>query len=355
LLFYLLFFAVPVALRLMLGQNSPRQQFVYRIVLAAFFILSAFRHEIGCDWFGYREHYLDQQPAGFGDALSKPEWLWFFFLECLDQLGLDYVWANIVTSAVFFYGISVFARRQPDPLGFLVLLFPILIINLPMSGIRQAAAIGLICIAFTAFMDRRLFRFVFWVAIAASLHTSAVLFLLFAPLCLRTNMSQGVRVLLTALCALPGVWVMMGARSFDVALARYVDTSIQAAGAWLRVPLVAGTGMIFFLFRRRWQMLFPADVLLMTAGALMMIGCLVLLTTSSVIADRYGYYLVPLQIAMLTRFQYLVSGSNRFFAYVGPYLLIGGAFVFWMLNSSLFDRCYVPYETWIFSPPAGFP
>ena len=60
-----------------------------------------------------------------------------------------------LSSAIFFLGVHVLARRQPDPLGFLVLLFPILIINMPMSGIRQGAAIGLLCIAFVAFIDRR--------------------------------------------------------------------------------------------------------------------------------------------------------------------------------------------------------
>ena len=53
-------------------------------------------------------------------------------------------------------------------------------------------------------------------------------------------MSSGVRVLLTLLCALPGLWIMMGTQSFDLALARYIDTSTQASGAWLRVQVAEG-------------------------------------------------------------------------------------------------------------------
>ena len=96
-------------------------------------------------------------------------------------MGLPYPVANIASSAVFFLGVHVLARRQPDPLGFLVLLFPILIINMPMSGIRQGAAIGLLCIAFVAFIDRRPLWFAFWVVLAAGFHISVLIFMLLLP------------------------------------------------------------------------------------------------------------------------------------------------------------------------------
>ena len=76
----------------------------------------------------------------------------------------------------FFWGIHVFAKRQPDPLSFLILTFPILIINMPMSGIRQGAVIGLICIALVHFSDCRPLKFIMWVLIASGFHLSAIVF-----------------------------------------------------------------------------------------------------------------------------------------------------------------------------------
>ena len=64
-------------------------------------------------------------------------------------------------------------------MGYLSLAFPVLIINMPMSGIRQAAAIGIMCFAYNAFNDRRLIRFVFCVIVASGFHSSAVSFLIF--------------------------------------------------------------------------------------------------------------------------------------------------------------------------------
>ena len=43
----------------------------------------------------------------------------------------------------------------------LAVAFPILVINMPMSTIRQAAAIGIMCFAYNAFNDRRSILFVF--------------------------------------------------------------------------------------------------------------------------------------------------------------------------------------------------
>ena len=54
----------------------------------------------------------------------------------------------MISSFTFFFGAHYMAQRQQNRIAFLILLFPVLIINMPMSGIRQASAIGALCIAF---------------------------------------------------------------------------------------------------------------------------------------------------------------------------------------------------------------
>ena len=153
------------------GQGTARNQ-LYFIVLALLFVFSAFRYQVGCDWSGYYYQYLGAADFDWSSVTKIREPIWWAILGWIQSKGLPYPVANIASSAVFFLGVHVLARRQPDPLGFLVLLFPILIINMPMSGIRQGAAIGLLCIAFVAFIDRRPLRFAFWVVLAAGFHTS---------------------------------------------------------------------------------------------------------------------------------------------------------------------------------------
>ena len=162
------------------GQGMARNQ-LYFVVLAALFVFSAFRYQVGCDWSGYYYQYLGAANFDWSSVTEIREPIWWVILGWIQSMGLPYPVANIASSAVFFLGVHVLARRQPDPLGFLVLMFPILIINMPMSGIRQGAAIGLLCIAFVAFIDRRPLWFAFWVVSAAGFHISVLIFMLLLP------------------------------------------------------------------------------------------------------------------------------------------------------------------------------
>src|SRR5690606_33491345 len=164
--------------------------------------------------------------AGFQAALGRREPLWWVTIELTQRMGLPYPWLNVFSSAIFFTGVHVFARRQPDSLAFLILLFPILIINMPMSGIRQGAAIGLMCIAFAAFLDRRLIQFSVWTVVAAGFHSSSLVFLLLLPL-VRGSYSKR-RLLAAGLLAIPGGLLIISGESGEIAVSRYIDSNIDA-------------------------------------------------------------------------------------------------------------------------------
>lgn len=351
-LFYLAVYLVLILMRLAMGEYARTNPGIYRVIVLALFLISAFRFEVGCDWGGYNAQLEQEKVQGIGKALANREWLWFLFLHIIARLGINYAWINVVAAAAFFAGVHVFARRQYDRVGFLVLLFPVLVMNLPMSGIRQGVAVGLMCVAFTAFMDRRVVKFVILTAIAGSIHSSAIIFLLLVPFCL--NLRPGVQMATAAVLALPGLYLLLTGSAADVAFSRYVGSNIEAAGANYRVALVFGTGFVFFfLFRRAWQQFYPHDFPLMLLGAFMMFGTGALLLLSSVIADRTGYYLVPLQAAMFARIPYLPIRSGRPLYFIAPYTVFLVVFVGWMTMSSLFSLCYVPYKTWLFGGHAS--
>ena len=138
------------------------------------------------------------------------------------------------------------ARRQPNPLAYLVLLFPVLIINMPMSGIRQGAAIGVMFIAFMAFADRALIRFVVLTLVAAGFHPSALLFLLLAPLV--TGKYSRDRLLLAASLALPGALRIADGEAVDTAIYRYIDTDANAAGGLFRIGVLGFSALYFLWF-----------------------------------------------------------------------------------------------------------
>lgn len=335
----------------MAGAQGARRQ-VYYLVLFALFLFSAFRFQVGCDWGGYYFQYLAAENLDWSIIRDTREPFWWAILRWIQDMGLPYPVANIVSSAVFFIGVHVLARRQPDPLGFLVLLFPILIINMPMSGIRQGAAIGLVCIAFAAFVDRRPIWFAVWVVLAAGFHASALIFLLLLPLA--TGRYTKTRLIVAAILAVPGTFFLASGESAEVATSRYIGTGVEAFGGAFRVGILGLSALYFFLFaRKKWLRSFPQDYSLASIGAIGMVLAFLLIPVSSVIGDRFGYYLIPIQAMIFARLPFLPFRSNHALHSALPYLGLLLVFFVWTQISWHFQQCYVPYDSWLFGLPTN--
>lgn len=329
--------------------TPPLRRRVFPWALLAIFAFSAFRYEVGCDWTGYEVQFDLGGETSLTDIGGDP--LWWGLVQLLQTAGLSYVSLNVASSLVFFYGIYRLSLRQTDPLGFLVLIFPVLIINLPMSGIRQATAAGILCFAFMAFTDRRPARFSILVAFAALFHSSAAIFIILWPLiAMRITLF---RAIVAALLAAPATFFLAGTDAAQVATSRYVGTDVEAAGAMYRVGLLCLTGLVYLLiYRRAWEKAFPSDYSLVTLGAWIMLVLPFGLLASGVISDRLGYYLVPIQAMILSRLPEVTPRQWKRVVTVTPYVVVTSVFAVWMMYSTLFELCYVPYDTWLLGMPS---
>lgn len=342
-----------VLLRAILPWRRKVDDSFYWIVLAILFLFVGFRFEVGCDWSGYLVHYRIQGDAGYEEALLRREPGWWALVETIEQFDLPYPALNVAVSVIFFFGLHALARRQPDPLGFLILAFPLLIVNIPMSALRQAAAVGLICIAFLAFLDRRLLRFLFWMAVASLFHSSAIVFLLLAPM-VHGSYTKA-RLFASALLAIPGLFMLANTPAGEWATDRYIESSNMAHGAVFRLATLSITGLLFFLLARRpWSRHFAGDYKFASLGALMMLAIFPMAFYSSIASDRFGYYLMPIQLMILARLPQLFRVHGSAALYLSPYLAMGLVFLVWTQLSWHFDQCYQPYRSWLFGlPQAG--
>lgn len=334
-------------------QGRARKQ-IYAVVLFSLFLFSAFRYQVGCDWSGYYFQYAIAANFDWSTLTSIREPIWWAILAWINERGLPYPVANVISNTIFFAGVNILARRQPDPFGFLVLLFPILIINMPMSGIRQGAAIGLVCIAFTAFIDRRPLKYAIWIVLAGGFHTSALIFMLLLPVA--TGRYTGARLMLAAIIALPGAYFLASSEAAEVATNRYVNSGVDAAGAAFRVGILGLSSLYFFVFvQKKWTIAFPGDYSLASIGAIGMSLAFILVPISTVIGDRFGYYLIPIQAMIFARLPFLPLRNNASLHSAAPYLGLLLVFTVWSQLSWHFQQCYIPYRTWIVGFPGGDP
>lgn len=323
---------------------------LYWIIMAAMFLFVAFRFEVGCDWSGYLNHFEIVGSPSYDRSIVRRDPGWWLMIEAIGAVGLPYPFVNVATAIIFFAGVHALARRQPDPFAFLAFLYPVLVVNMSMGALRQAIAIGLVCVAFTAMMDRRVVRFGIWVGLASLFHQSALIFALLLPLVGgRYNWS---RLAVAALLAIPGIVFLWSGEAVAIATARYVDTDLVAQGAIFRVMFIVLSGLAFRLFlRSAWKRAWPKDYDFVLIGSLGMMAMVAILPVSTVIADRLAYYLVPVQAVIFARIPYLPTRDSRRVLATVPWVALLALFVVWMATSDHFEQCFVPYQTWI----GGYP
>lgn len=317
--------------------------FFYWFILIGLYLFVGFRFEVGCDWWGYLINFSFPIAITYGEAFATSEPGHWGLILLLHDLGAPYQYLNAVTAGLFFIGLHFLARRQPDPLAFLALCFPILIVNMPMSAIRQGAAIGFMCLAYLAFIDRRLVGYIAWVLIGTSFHSSILVFLAFAPFVISPVDRK--HVIYATILAVPGLYLLSLTDAAELANTRYIESDIEASGAIYRISILLLSGLFFqLILAPNWRRNFSEDYRLATLGAWAMVGIIPLIFISSVIADRFSYYLIPIQVMIFARIPYLDLKKNRQLYAVLPYIFLTVIFVVWTQFSWHFNQCYLPYK-----------
>ena len=331
------------------GRPTIRQR-VYFATLIIVAFATAFRFDVGCDWPGYYFQWIKSLELGSENLLGGRDGGWAATLGLVQALGLDYPVLNVVTAVIFFIGAHRFAKTQPDRLGYLFFLLPVLVVNMPMSALRQAAAIGFIFWALIAFIEHRTVRYVVFVVVASLFHSSAVIFILLAPL-VNGRLSHQ-RLAMVGLLAIPALVLIATSEAADVATTRYLETDREAFGAVFRLAFLGLGSLLFFVFLRRpWREQSYADYRLALIGSIAAFALIPAIFASTIIADRLGYYLIPIQAMIFARIPFIEGLRNR--NLLRDLAVVGSLtfFFVWALTSSHFERCYLPYQTWILGYP----
>lgn len=327
------------------GRFAARR-YMYYGAIPMILLFVCLRWNIGCDFGSYLRHAEDFGQMPWADALYMPEPGYWLLVVALNRLGLEFPAINIVAALVFFVGIWRYSKDEPDPLTFVMLIFPLLILNIPMSAIRQAMSMGLLCFALVAFQDRSLWRYVLYVVVAAQFHQSAIAFLALAPLLISNR--TAIQIAIGVPAAVAVVYFLATSDTAASYTEAYVDSGVDAAGGAARVAIVAATGLGFIMFLRpRWKYFFPRDYQLVFYFSLIMIACAPLVYYSSVLGDRFSYYTMPVAYMVQSKAYLMFAGPRRTLLYVLPFVVSGLALLAWSQLSWIFAVCYVPYKTWI--------
>ncbi len=271
----------------------------WRLMFVLLVLMIGLRHEVGGDWFSYVEHIRMASFDTLQQVLKQGDPAYGLLNWLAARLDLGPYFVNTVCAALFALGLVVFCRAQPLPWLALVVAVPYLVTVVAMGYTRQGVAIGLAMLALVALADRKILRFVVFVALAATFHKSAVILM---PLAVLGDARHRGWTALWVGVASVLFYVLLLQDSVEALSAGYLVAKYDSSGAAIRVAMNAVPAVLFLWFRQRFVMASNDRTFWtwMALGALAFIVLLVV-SPSSTAVDRVALYWIPLQLFVLSR------------------------------------------------------
>lgn len=303
-----------------------------------------FRFQTGCDYLGYLHRWDNFFPPERLSQLFQGEEAGFSFLMgWLIANEFEYTSLNVVASAILVACYIRFASAHPYARVILALLFPVIIIQLGMSGIRQALAGGFLMLAFNAFMRRQKIWTAAWIVVGMQFHTSVVMFL---PIALLAGREVNTLKLAASLAVLGPVAAMLLSDRFDTYESRYIEGSVTSGGAIIRYVLIFLPAPFFIYHQKKLRETFPDAYPLLKFATLTILALAPLVVLSSIALHRLNYYVMPLSI-LLCVYVGAILFKKPHQGHVLAALAYGSYSFLWFLTSRHATYCYVPYDnTW---------
>jgi hypothetical protein len=339
---YWLIFAYFATGTLLRRQTPGRRNAPVALLIGAGVVCLAIglRYKVGADWETYKFLYSYAGLADLGRVLSIGDPGYQLLSWCIQRTGAE-IWAlNLVCGLIFTWGLYRFARVQPDQWLAIVVAVPYLIIVVAMGYTRQAVAIGILMAGLAALKrGASVARFALYVAAAALFHKTAVIVLPLVIFAGRRNK------FLNALAGIAGcvlLYDLFLADSVEGFVRNYIEAEYSSQGAAIRVAMDLVPAILFLLFRKRLRFdEGEASVWHYFSLAALVMPVLLIVLPSSTAVDRLALYLIPLQIAVLPRIQYLFKRQQAGRAAIVFYSL---TVMFTWLNFAAHARYWVPYQ-----------
>lgn len=323
-------------------RKSAYTPFNYLFLLgaAATILLIGMRYRVGADWWNYLGIFRGMQRFTLPAALALGDPGYQFFNWAAHYFGLQ-VWAvNLVAAAFFGWGLYRLCSVQPSPWLAFAVAVPYMVLVVAMGYTRQSMALGVL-MAGLARQTRggSVLNFAIYVAVAALFHKTAVVIF---PLVAIS--SRGNRVVNFLILIFTSVWLytfFLG-DAMDQFVVAYIDRGYDSQGAGVRIAMNLVPAILLWVFRDRLG--FERDEYRTWrnfALAAFAFTIALFISSSSTAVDRMSLYLMPLQIAVLTRVALL--GQSRLPGTVAVLVYLFTVQFVW-LNFADHARYWVPYQ-----------
>ncbi len=340
-----------LAASLFLVRSKRDQQLLFYFWIFFLVVFVGSRLDTGCDFSSYvnRFKYFDVSTS-VRKIVADAEPGFQLFTYLVKSNGLNIFWFNTFCAMCFFVFVKIFVSWHPSPILLLTIMFPILIVQLSMSGVRQALAVGFFMLAMVSFVKGSRLLVGIYILIGATFHQSVIVFL---PLAVMVGKNISSVKVLAGLSIVGPISTFFLLDRLSVYNDRYIEQiygAQESSGALLRLGLMLLTFIIFELKKGEVKNLFPQFYPLIRLFSLIAFALIPVAAISTVAIHRFSFYILPVQLFTLGLLPYAFSETKRMLhkyqlSVIGLY---GLYIVVWFSFSRHADVCYSPYNSYLF-------
>ena len=307
------------------------------------------RDHVGCDFGAYLLRYENIDPTvPVLAALSEPEPGFQLLIRLVVAAGLDFVWLNLLASALMMGMYFLFLRAHFNPLMILALLFPVVLLQLSMSGIRQGLATAALAVATVPFLKGQRLLTALWIVFGAQFHASVAAFLPIAFLAGRQVSSLRLALGVALLAPLAGTLIADRLEVYQDRYVAQIHGEITSAGAAFRYLLVLIPNVLFLIHHARLQAAFPKHHELMKLFAIIAFAMAPLLVLSSLALHRLTYYVMPISIVTFVYLSHVIlPPAQQLWGRLLPVLIYAVYTISWQALSAHAAACFLPYRSYL--------
>lgn len=320
------------------GPRVSTSFYIGGIIIA---LMVGLRYQVGADWPTYKLLFAYAAYYDLGRMLTIGDPGYQLLSWTVRRMGVEIWLVNLVCGTIFAWGLLRFARVQPNPWLAVLVAVPYLVTVVAMGYTRQATAIGILMAGLAAVhQGASTLRFAFYVLAAALFHKTAVVVL---PLVVFSSERNRLINMLAGVLMSYMFYTSFLADSVESFVESYIKAEYSSQGAAIRVVMNLVPAAAFFLYRRRLGFgTIERRIWFFHSLAAFVLLLLLLVLPSSTAVDRLALYVMPLQIAVLSRFPLLFGRRMGTFIVV----LYSLAIEFVWLNFATHARYWIPYQVY---------
>lgn len=325
------------------GTRFNRFNSLWALTFLTLTVMIGLRFLVGGDWGAYSDYFWETQFMSLEDVLTGDDpgyrlMNWISVLIAWDVQGV-----NLMSGAIFSWGLIAFCRSLPRPWLGLTVAVPYLVIVVAMGYTRQSVAIGMVMLGLVALSRHKYLRFILWVFLAAFFHKSAVILLPIVALTATRN--RWLVALLVLVTVAVGYWAVL-AESANTLVRNYIDSGLASTGTLIRLGMNVIPAAVLLYYRNRLRIPMT-EYKVWTLFSLISLALFFayFASSASTAIDRIALYMIPLQIFLFAHLPDLMGRYGKMNQAIVA-LIVGyyATILFVWLTLGGFARAWVPYR-----------